>query len=113
MVETKSKYCIDRSIYTEDENKLIDEFENDPKKWRKASAKETKQMIKMAKNTSKQIKEKRITIRIRVDDLEKLKLMAFEEGLPYQSMLGSYLHKIANRQILYKKLVKEIIKAME
>ncbi len=64
----------------------------------------------MAKHTSKQIKEKRITIRIRLDDLEKLKLIAYEEGMPYQTMLGSYLHKIANRQIVDKSFVKEIIK---
>lgn len=113
MVEKKSKYSIDRSLYTKEEIKLIDEFENDSKKWKNAPSKATNLIVKMAENTSKQIKEKRITIRIRVDDLEKLKLMANEEGLPYQTMLGGYLHKIANRQIIDKKLVKEIMKAME
>jgi predicted DNA binding CopG/RHH family protein len=40
-------------------------------------------------------KDARINIRLSVSDLEMLKRRAAEEGLPYQSLIGSVLHKYA------------------
>jgi predicted DNA binding CopG/RHH family protein len=40
-------------------------------------------------------KDARINIRLSTADLEMLKRRALEEGLPYQSMIASVLHKYA------------------
>ncbi len=43
--------------------------------------------------------KKSMTIRLFADDIQKLKVQAYEEGMPYQTMVGSILHKIANKKI--------------
>lgn len=48
-------------------------------------------LTKAAEETSK--KDKRINIRISSRDLEALQRRALEEGLPYQSLVSSLLHK--------------------
>jgi len=40
-------------------------------------------------------KGKRITIRVYPYDLERIKMLAVEEGLPYQTLITSVLHKFA------------------
>lgn len=50
-------------------------------------------------------KDKRISIRIYGNDLENIKRLALNEGLPYQTLITSILHKFATGQIfanLYK-----------
>ena len=46
-----------------------------------------------AKNYLK--KDKRITIRVYSGDLEQIKQLASEEGLPYQTFITSILHKFS------------------
>lgn len=41
-------------------------------------------------------KDKRISIRVYGTDLERLKEIAEEEGLPYQTLITSILHKFSN-----------------
>jgi predicted DNA binding CopG/RHH family protein len=52
--------------------------------------------------SSKQIvfKESRINIRIRDFDLNKLKVKATEEGMPYQTLIGSVLHQYATGKLV-------------
>jgi predicted DNA binding CopG/RHH family protein len=61
------------------------EFESDLKDERRT------QLVKSAEETIK--KDKRINIRISSRDLEALQRRAMEEGLPYQSLVSSVLHK--------------------
>ncbi len=49
------------------------------------------QLAQLAEETIK--KDKRINIRISSRDLEALQRRAMEEGLPYQSLVSSVLHK--------------------
>lgn len=49
------------------------------------------QLAKLAEETIR--KDKRINIRISSRDLEALQRRAIEEGLPYQSLVSSVLHK--------------------
>ena len=51
----------------------------------------------MAKNTLK--KNKNISIRISGQTLLHLQLRAAREGLPYQTLIGSVLHKYAEGQL--------------
>ncbi len=61
------------------------EFESDLKDERRT------QLAKLAEETIR--KDKRINIRISSRDLEALQRRAIEEGLPYQSLVSSVLHK--------------------
>ena len=51
-------------------------------------------MITSAKETLK--KNKNINIRISENDLESIKLLAVREGMPYQTLIGSLIHKYAS-----------------
>ncbi|GAB6194605.1 CopG family antitoxin [Desulfocastanea catecholica] len=62
-----------------------DEFQSDLTEERRT------QLTKFAKESIK--KDKRINIRISGRDLEALQRRALEEGLPYQSLVSSVLHK--------------------
>ena len=61
------------------------EFKSDLKNDRRT------QLAQLAEATIK--KDKRINIRISSRDLEALQRRAIEEGLPYQSLVSSVLHK--------------------
>ncbi len=60
------------------------------------------QAERMAENTLNEPTEK-ISIRINRSDLARIKAQAFEEGMPYQTLIKSILHKVANkrRTLLY------------
>ena len=62
-----------------------DEFESDLTEERRS------QLAKFAKETIK--KDKRINIRISSRDLESIQRRALEEGIPYQTLVSSILHK--------------------
>lgn len=53
-----------------------------------------KNLIAAAKNTMN--KTKNINIRLSEKDLHKVKAKAAEEGLPYQTLLSSVIHKFVN-----------------
>ena len=46
-----------------------------------------------ARNTLR--KDRRVNIRISSKDLEELQTIALQEGIPYQTLLGSILHRYA------------------
>lgn len=50
----------------------------------------------------KRNKEKRISIRVFASDLERLKEIAGEEGLPYQTLVTSILHKFSTGRLVPK-----------
>ena len=53
---------------------------------------------KIADNTLK--KDKRVNIRISSKDLEAIKAYAVEEGLPYQTLMSSVLHKFISGRLV-------------
>ena len=54
--------------------------------------------------------KKSISLRIRNHDLERLKRRAEMEGLPYQTLLSSIVHKFVTDQLVDKR---SILKSME
>jgi len=48
-----------------------------------------------------QFKEARINIRLSKTDLEQIKQKAAYEGLPYQTLIASILHKYAEDILIY------------
>ena len=52
----------------------------------------------IARNTLK--KDKRVNLRISSKDLEDIKTYAVEEGLPYQTLMSSVLHKFISGRFI-------------
>jgi len=62
---------------------------------------EMKKQFKLAaKNTL--LKDQRMNIRIAQRDLEGLKTKALEEGMPYQTLVSSVLHKYVTGKLIEK-----------
>ncbi|MDF1875313.1 hypothetical protein JHD48_06170 [Sulfurimonas sp. SAG-AH-194-I05] len=55
-----------------------------------------------ANNTLK--KDKRVNLRMTSKDLEAIKTYAVEEGLPYQTLMSSILHKFITGRLVDKKV---------
>ncbi len=79
---------------TKEEQKLLDEIEKG--EWVEIAdfEKEKKRFQEIARNTLN--KTRNINIRLSERDLSKLKRKAAEEGLPYQTLASSILHKFTN-----------------
>lgn len=45
-------------------------------------------------------KDRRINIRLSTGDLEAIKIRAIEEGIPYQTLMGSILHKFVSGKLI-------------
>jgi len=56
---------------------------------------------KYARNTLR--KDQRINLRISSKDLEDIQSLAVEEGLPYQTLMSSILHKYVSGRLVEKK----------
>ena len=54
--------------------------------------------------------KKSISLRLQNNDLERLKRRADQEGLPYQTLLSSIVHKFVSDQLVEEK---SIMKSME
>jgi len=62
-------------------------------------------MLAMAQQAAvnyKKSKAARINIRLTEGDLDELKLRAEEEGIPYQTLIASVLHKYINGRLVSK-----------
>lgn len=77
-----------------EEQKLLDEVEKGEWIPVKDQAKARREAMAAAKNTLG--KTKNINIRLSERDLFKLKARAVKEGLPYQTLVSSILHKYTN-----------------
>lgn len=77
----------------EEEKQLLKEIERGEWVPVKDSAKARQEAMLVARNTLN--KNKNINIRLSERDLQKLKTKAMEEGLPYQTLASSVLHKFA------------------
>lgn len=76
---------------TAEEQKLLEEVEKGEWIPVKNQAKAKKEAMEIARNTLNKLKN--INIRLSEKDVIKLKRKAAEEGLPYQTLAASILHK--------------------
>jgi predicted DNA binding CopG/RHH family protein len=74
-----------------EEKELLISIEND--EWK--SVRNKKELMDKLQNAAKStmLKDQRMNIRIAKKDLEGLKTKALEEGIPYQTLVSSVLHK--------------------
>lgn len=86
MEKKKKKYRLDR-----EERDILDAIENGEWKSVQPEKPELERYVIIARNTLK--KNERMNIRISRADLDRLKSKAAEEGIPYQTLVASILHK--------------------
>jgi predicted DNA binding CopG/RHH family protein len=81
--------------FDNDEKELLDSFERN--EWRsvKDLTKRKRELEESARATIR--KDKRVNIRISERDLKELQKIALREGLPYQTLISSILHKYVNK----------------
>ncbi len=84
-----------KPVLDQDEEELISEYERGAFRPVKNQNMAKKEAIEAAQRYMR--KDARINIRLSTTDLELLKRRAAEEGLPYQSLIASILHKYVSR----------------
>ena len=85
--------------FNKEEKDLLESFEND--EWESIATPESLEKYKAAaKSTFK--KDKRVNIRISEMDLELIQERALIEGLPYQTLMSSVLHKYVTGRLTDK-----------
>ncbi len=84
----------------QEEQDILDSFERG--EWRPADNREREiaRHMQYAKNTL--AKDKRVNIRISSKDLEELQAIAVEDGLPYQTLMSSVLHRYISGRFVEK-----------
>ena len=74
-----------------EESDLMKSLEND--EWQPVNEfkKQKKAAVEAARNTLK--KDKRINLRLSQKDFHQMQIKAVEEGIPYQTLISSIIHK--------------------
>lgn len=85
---------------TKEEKDLLDAYEKGEWKSVKNPKKEMTRYQKIARATLR--KDKRINIRVPAKDLEEIQKIALEEGIPYQTLISSILHRYASGRLVRK-----------
>ena len=83
-----------------EEQEILDSFENGTLKKSKGIKKQIEQHQVIAEATFK--KDARINIRLSSRDLRSLQARALREGIPYQTLVSSVLHKFVDGQLIEK-----------
>ena len=78
----------------QEEKDLMESIEHD--EWRpvKNIKQEKEKAMAAARNTLK--KDKRINLRLTQKDYHQIQIKAIEEGIPYQTLISSIIHKYLN-----------------
>ncbi len=77
-----------------EEQEILDSFERGEWKSVKNLKREIKRHQEYARNTLK--KDRRVNIRISSKDLEEIQTIAVADGIPYQTLMSSILHRFVN-----------------
>jgi predicted DNA binding CopG/RHH family protein len=83
-----------------EEKEILNDYENDEYVEISDMEKEIEKHTEYAKATF--LKNKRINIRISQRDLEYIQRRALEEGLPYQTLIASLIHRYISGKLVEK-----------
>jgi predicted DNA binding CopG/RHH family protein len=83
-----------------EESDLMKSLENDEWQSVKDLKQQKKAAVEAARNTLK--KDKRINLRLSQKDYHEIQIKAVEEGIPYQTLISSIIHKYLNGSLLPK-----------
>jgi predicted DNA binding CopG/RHH family protein len=84
-----------------EEKNILESYELGEWKSVKNQKKEIKKLSEYARNTIK--KDKRINIRMSSKDLDQVQVIAAQEGVPYQTLISSIIHKYVSGYLIEKK----------
>jgi len=84
-----------KTMLDKDEDELIAAYDRGAFRPVKSQERARQEAMEAARRYTR--KDARINIRLSTADLEMLKRRAAEEGLPYQSLIASILHKYVSR----------------
>jgi len=74
-----------------EEKDILDSYEQDQLRPAKNRKREIKKLQQYARNTLQ--KDKRINIRMSSKDLDRVRVIATQQGIPYQTLISSIIHK--------------------
>lgn len=83
-----------------EEKEILNAYENDEFVEIPDREEEIKKHVEYAKATF--LKNRRINIRISQKDLESIQRKALGEGIPYQTLISSLIHKYINGKVVEK-----------
>ena len=83
-----------------EEKEILNDYENDEYDEISDMEKEIEKHTEYAKATF--LKNKRINIRISQRDLESIQRRALEEGIPYQTLIASLIHRYISGKLVEK-----------
>ena len=90
----------DEKFLDKEEQELIESIEKDG--WKPAKNLEGWKAL-LSKTASETLaKDQRMNIRVSKNDLDGIKLRAVEEGLPYQTLVTSIIHKYITGRLIEK-----------
>lgn len=83
------------------EEEILEAYEQGTLKSNKPTDSELDRLEKVATNTLK--KNRRVNIRLSEHDLQAIQRKAIQEGLPYQTLIASLIHKYTSGLLVDKK----------
>lgn len=90
-----------RKVLNNEEKDILDSY--DRGEWRpvKNLKQEINKLQEYARNTLQ--KDRRINIRMSSKDLDQVQVIAAQEGIPYQTLISSIIHKYVSGYLVEKK----------
>ncbi len=83
-----------------EEQELLESFERGGWKPAKNAAREMAKHRRYARDTLR--KDRRVNIRVSSKDIEQLQALAVEDGIPYQTLMASILHRYASGSLVQR-----------
>jgi predicted DNA binding CopG/RHH family protein len=88
-------------VLDDEERDILESYERGEWVSVKNSKKEIKKLREYARNTLQ--KDKRINIRMSSKDLDQVQVIAAQEGIPYQTLVSSIIHKYVSGYLIERK----------
>ena len=92
---------MNKNMQDEEETKITESFERGEWRTVKNQKAEVLKLKTYARNTL--LKDKRINIRMSSKDLDQVQVIAVQEGVPYQTLISSVIHKYVSGYLIEKK----------
>jgi predicted DNA binding CopG/RHH family protein len=90
-----------KMILDDEERDILESYERGEWVPVKSPKKEIKRLQQYARNTLQ--KDKRINIRMSSKDLDQVQVIAAQEGIPYQTLVSSIIHKYVSGYLIERK----------
>lgn len=91
-------------------DKYEQEIENNISEYNSASDKKRNQINRIIKRARE---KKSVNLRVNTQDLELLKRRAEQEGIPYQTLISSVLHKYITDQLVDQKTILKSVQMLK